>query len=127
MVPELENEKNGQNLDKKLKFEKTIFQQNGYSNSKEPCSYDSKEFQKCHIKFNQCYLEELIELKPNFEFEDLKMSGEAELGMNWVILPDKEAKPVPVKDLVVLVCAPQDFQTFLHPYKQEWKFSIELD
>ena len=44
MVPELENEKNGQNLDKKLKFEKTIFQQNGYSNSKKPCSYDSKEF-----------------------------------------------------------------------------------
>jgi hypothetical protein len=65
--------------------------------------------------------------KPNFEFEDLKMSGEAVLGMNGVILPDKEAKPVPVKDLVVLVCAPQDFQTFLHPYKQEWEFSIELD
>ena len=68
-----------------------------------------------------------MKLKPNFEFEDLKMSGEAELGMNGVILPSKEAKPVPVKDLVLSICAPQDFQTFLHPYMQEWEFSIELD
>ena len=82
IVQESENETIGPNLDEKVMFEKTTIQQSWYSYSKEPCSYDSKQFQKCHIKFNQCYLEKLIKLKPNFEFEDLKMSGEAELGMN---------------------------------------------
>ena len=43
--------------------------------------------------------------------------------MNGVLLPGKEAKPVPVS-----ICAPHtDIQTFLLPYKQEWEFSIELD
>ena len=69
----------------------------------------------------------MIKLKQNFEFQDLKVPGKAELGMNGVILPGKEAKPVPVKDLELSICAPQDFQTFLHPYMQEWEFSIELD
>ena len=44
-----------------------------------------------------------------------------------IVLTGKEAKPAPVKDLVVSICAPQYFQTFLNPYKQEWEFSIELD
>lgn len=105
-------------------FEKTTIQQNGHSNSKEPYSYDSKEFQKCHIKFNQCYLEKLIKLKPNFEFEDLKGPGD---GMNGVLLPGKEGKLAPLKDLVSICAPPTDFQNFLHPYKKEWEFSIELD
>ena len=72
-------------------------------------------------------LDKLIKLKPNFEFEDLKMSGEAELGMTGVVLPSKEANPDPAKDLISICAPPTDFQTFLHPYKQEWEFSIELD
>ena len=53
------------------------------------------------------------------------LSGEAELGMNGTILPGKQAKAVPVKDLVVSICAPPtDYQTFLHPYKQEWEFQL---
>ena len=47
----------------------------------------------------------MIKLKPKFEFDDLKMSGKAELGMNGVILPGKEVKPAPVKDFVsILMC-----------------------
>ena len=52
IVQESENEKNIQSLDEKLMFEKTIIHEKWYSNSKEPCSYDSEEFQKFHIKFN---------------------------------------------------------------------------
>ena len=66
----------------------------------------------------------VIKLKPNFEFEDLKMSGEVELGMNGVLLPGKEAKTAPVKDLVSICASPTDFQNFLHPYKQEWDFQL---
>mgnify|MGYP001455483515 CR=1 FL=1 len=44
---------------------------------------------------NAKYLQKLIKLKPNFEFEDLRME------MNGVLLPGKEAKPVPVS-----ICAP---------------------
>ena len=53
IVQESENEKTSQSLDEKVIFEKTTIQKMGI----QTCIYDSKEFQKCHIKFNQCYLE----------------------------------------------------------------------